>query len=168
MSINKVVLLSAFLMTFSSACSSDLFITHNGNMPSNERIAQIRVGQSKSEILNILGSPSSVVSLDRNQWIYMSSDIKRVAFFAPKEVDRDVLTIQFNDQGKVSEIERLTKKDGKEIKVSTNKTETDLASKLWDTIRVSSANISAAWDNICPSPPIPIPTDNRKPRGSGL
>ena len=107
MSINKVVLLSAFLMTFSSACSSDLFITHNGNMPSNERIAQIRVGQSKSEILNILGSPSSVVSLDRNQWIYMSSDIKRVAFFAPKEVDRDVLTIQFNDQGKVSEIERL-------------------------------------------------------------
>ena len=84
-------------MTFSSACSSDLFITHNGNMPSNERIAQIRVGQSKSEILNILGSPSSVVSLDRNQWIYMSSDIKRVAFFAPKEVDRDVLTIQFND-----------------------------------------------------------------------
>ena len=124
MSINKVVLLSAFLMSFSSACSSDLFITHNGNMPSNERIAQIRVGQSKSEILNILGSPSSVVSLDRNQWIYMSSDIKRVAFFAPKEVDRDVLTIQFNDQGKVSEIERLTKKDGKEIKVSTNKTET--------------------------------------------
>ena len=124
MSINKVVLLSAFLMTFSSACSSDLFITHNGNMPSNERIAQIRVGQSKSEILNILGSPSSVVSLDRNQWIYMSSDIKRVAFFAPKEVDRDVLTIQFNDQGKVSEIERLTKKDGKEIKVCTNKTET--------------------------------------------
>lgn len=124
MSINKVVLLSAFLMTFSSACSSDLFITHNGNMPSNERIAQIRVGQSKSEILNILGSPSSVVSLDRNQWIYMSLDIKRVAFFAPKEVDRDVLTIQFNDQGKVSEIERLTKKDGKEIKVSTNKTET--------------------------------------------
>ena len=103
MSINKVVLLSAFLMTFSSACSSDLFITHNGNMPSNERIAQIRVGQSKSEILNILGSPSSVVSLDRNQWIYMSSDIKRVAFFAPKEVDRDVLIIQFNDQGKVSE-----------------------------------------------------------------
>ena len=155
MSINKVVLLSAFLMTFSSACSSDLFITHNGNMPSNERIAQIRVGQSKSEILNILGSPSSVVSLDRNQWIYMSSDIKRVAFFAPKEVDRDVLTIQFNDQGKVSEIERLTKK-------------APTKPKLWDTIRVSSANISAAWDNICPSPPIPIPTDNRKPRGSGL
>ena len=125
-------------MTFSSACSSDLFITHNGNMPSNERIAQIRVGQSKSEILNILGSPSSVVSLDRNQWIYMSSDIKRVAFFAPKEVDRDVLTIQFNDQGKVSEIERLTKKDGKKSKSAPTKP------KLWDTIRVSSANISAA------------------------
>lgn len=143
-------------MTFSSACSSDLFITHNGNMPSNERIAQIRVGQSKSEILNILGSPSSVVSLDRNQWIYMSSDIKRVAFFAPKEVDRDVLTIQFNDQGKVSEIERLTKKDGKEIKVSTNKTETlghnpGFFRKYFGGV-----------GQYMPSPPIPIPTDNSK------
>lgn len=124
MSINKVFLLSAFLVMFSSACSNDLFITHNGNMPSNERIDQIRVGQSKAEIQNILGAPSSVVSLDRNTWIYMSSDIKRVAFFAPKEVDRDVLTIRFNDQNKVEAIERLTKKNGKEIKVSSDKTET--------------------------------------------
>lgn len=124
MSINKVFLLSAFLVMFSSACSNDLFITHNGNMPSNERIDQISVGQSKAEIQNILGAPSSVVSLDRNTWIYMSSDIKRVAFFAPKEVDRDVLTIRFNDQNKVEAIERLTKKNGKEIKVSSDKTET--------------------------------------------
>ncbi len=124
MSISKIFLLSAFLTIFSSACSSDTFITHNGNMPSNERISKIREGQSKAEVQNILGAPSSIVSLDQNTWIYMSSDIKRVAFFAPEEVERDVLTIRFNNQNRVNSIERLTKKNGKEIVVCEDKTET--------------------------------------------
>lgn len=124
MSTRKLLLLSTFVVMMSSACSSDIFITHNGNMPSNERISQVRVGQSRSEVHQILGTPSSVVSLDKNTWIYMSSDIKRVAFFSPQEVGRDVLTIRFNDQNQVAQIDRLTKKDGKEIQVSTDKTET--------------------------------------------
>ncbi len=124
MSISKVFLLNAFLIIFSSACSSDMFITHNGNMPSNERIERIKAGQSKYEVQNILGAPSNVVSLDRNTWIYMSSDIKKVAFFAPKEVERDVLTIRFNNQNKVESIDRLSKRNGKEIEICEDKTET--------------------------------------------
>jgi len=124
MSISKVFLLNAFLIMFSSACSSDTFITHNGNMPSNARIDRIKTGQSKSEVQSILGAPSSIVSLDRNTWIYMSSDIKKVAFFAPKEVDRDVLTIRFDKQDRVMEIERLSKKNGTEVAVCEDKTET--------------------------------------------
>ena len=91
MSINKV-LLSGLLACSLSACSRDLFISHNGNMPTNERIEQVKVGQSKNQVKSILGSPSSVVSLDKNTWIYMSSDIERIAFLEPKEVSRDVLT----------------------------------------------------------------------------
>ena len=124
MSINKMLLLSAFLLTFSSACSSNTFISHNGNMPSEERIARVHQGQTKSEILNLLGSPSSIVSFDNNKWIYMSSDIRKVAFFAPKEVKRDILMINFNETGKVSLVERLSQKDGKDVKISSRKTET--------------------------------------------
>lgn len=124
MSTRKFVLLGSFVIMMTSACSSDIFITHNGNMPSNERISQIRIGQTRAEVHQILGAPSSVVSLDKNTWIYMSSEIKRVAFFSPQEVERDVLTIRFNNQNQVAQIDRLTKKDGKEIKVSTDKTET--------------------------------------------
>lgn len=124
MSISKVFLLNAFLIMLSTACSNDMFITHNGNMPSNERIGQIQTGQSKATVQSILGAPSNVVSLDRNTWIYMSSDIKKVAFFAPKEVERDVLTIRFNNQNKVESIERLSKKNGKEVTICEDKTET--------------------------------------------
>ena len=123
MSINKALFLSLAAHSLSTACSSDLFITHNGNMPTNERIEQVKVGQSKYQVKPILGAPSSVVSLDRNTWIYMSSDIKRVAFMEPEEVDRDVLTIKFDNKDTVAEITRMTKKDGKEIQVSEEKTE---------------------------------------------
>ena len=47
MSINKV-LLSGLLACSLSACSRDLFISHNGNMPTNERIEQVKVGQIHS------------------------------------------------------------------------------------------------------------------------
>ena len=123
MSINKV-LLSGLLACSLSACSRDLFISHNGNMPTNERIEQVKVGQSKNQVKSILGSPSSVVSLDKNTWIYMSSDIERIAFLEPKEVSRDVLTIKFDEENNVIDIDRMSQKDGKQVAINEDKTET--------------------------------------------
>ncbi len=123
MSINKV-LLSGLLVCSLSACSRDLFISHNGNMPTNERIEQVKLGQTKAEVKSILGSPSTIVSFDKNTWIYMSSDIERIAFLEPKEVSRDVLTIKFNEQQEVVDIERLSQKDGKQVAINEEKTET--------------------------------------------
>ena len=73
-------------------------------MPSEERIAKLSVGQYKEDVLENLGSPSSVVSLDQNTWIYMSADVEQVAFFKPEEVDRDILIVRFDEQNKVKEI----------------------------------------------------------------
>ncbi len=126
MSINKLISVCA-VATAVCACSTqktdEWFVSHNGNMPSNERIEQIAKGDSQEKVRQLLGSPSSVVSLDRNTWIYMSSDVKKVAFLKPEEVDRDVLTIRFDDQGTVTAIERMNKDDGREIKVSSDATE---------------------------------------------
>ena len=127
MSINKIICTCSFVLLL-NACSTrkadEWFVTHNGNMPSEERISQIAVGDSMGKVRSVLGSPSSIVSFDRNTWIYMSSDIKRVAFFAPEEINRDVLTIKFNDQDEVSEITRLGQEDGAKVKISKDATET--------------------------------------------
>jgi outer membrane protein assembly factor BamE (lipoprotein component of BamABCDE complex) len=93
-------------------------------MPSEERIEQVQKGQTKDEVLDILGSPSSIVSLDQNTWIYMSSEIKRVAFFKPEELDRDILTIHFNDYNQVSSIERRNKNQGQEVEINKEETAT--------------------------------------------
>lgn len=123
MSINKVIY-SGLAVCMLTACSKDLFISHNGNMPTNERIEQVKVGHSKSQVKSILGSPSSVVSLDKNTWIYMSSDIERIAFLEPEEVNRDVLTIKFNDNDTVTDIDRMSQKDGQKVAINEDKTET--------------------------------------------
>ncbi|MBQ8662057.1 MAG: outer membrane protein assembly factor BamE [Alphaproteobacteria bacterium] len=126
MSINKLMSACAITMAV-CACSTqktnEWFVSHNGNMPSNERIEQIAKGDSREKVRQVLGSPSTVVSLDKNTWIYMSADVKRVAFLAPEEVDRDVLTIRFDDKGTVTEVERMNKEHGREIKVSSDATE---------------------------------------------
>ena len=126
MSTSKIVL-SLFCAAALSACSTaksdEWFISHNGNMPSEERIAQIKQGNSQEDIIRVLGAPSAVVSFDANTWLYMSSDIKRVAFLEPEEVDRKVLKITFNNNGKVAQIVRLSKEDGKNITPSEDKTE---------------------------------------------
>lgn len=124
MSTSKTLLLNLFFVLALSSCSRDIFINHSGNMPSNERISQIKQGQTKDEVLEILGTPSSVISLDQNVWIYMSSDIEQIAFFAPTELNRDVLTIRFNQYNQIAEISRITKEHGKEIEVCEDKTET--------------------------------------------
>lgn len=125
MSIIKMCLLVFLTVLSTTACANkEWFVSHNGNMPSEERIAQVKVGQSKEEVYENLGAPSSVVSLDRNVWIYMSAEVERIAFLRPKELQRDILTIRFNDENKVDEIQRLTSQDGKMVEISDEKTET--------------------------------------------
>ena len=126
MSTPKIVIIS-FMALMITSCSTDKtnewFVSRNGNMPSEERIAQITVGDNQDKVLEILGAPSSVISLDRNTWLYMSSDIKRIAFLAPSEVKRDVLTIRFDDKGNVTEVSRLNKEAGSEVDINQDKTE---------------------------------------------
>ena len=126
MSTNKIavfIFCTVFLNACSSAKQNEWFVTHNGNMPSEDRIARVEKGDSKDDVLQVLGVPSSVMAFDDNTWIYMSSDIKRVAFFAPKETDRDILKINFDNNDRVTEITHLTKADGKDITPSDDKTD---------------------------------------------
>lgn len=126
MSTNKIAL-TVFCISILCSCSSskqnEWFVTHNGNMPSEERIAKIEKGTSKDDVIQILGTPSTVAAFDENTWIYMSSDIKRVAFFKPQEIDRNILKIKFDSNDNVTKITRLNKDNGIDINPAKEKTE---------------------------------------------
>ena len=126
MSTNKIVL-GLLCFTILSACSTakqnEWFVVNNGNMPSDDRIAKIERGISKNDVLQYLGAPSAVVSFDEKTWIYMSSDIKRVAFAKPQEINRRILKLRFDDNDNLVDIVRLDKNAGKEIDICQDKTE---------------------------------------------
>ena len=119
MSIRKIFFLLA--LTISAGCASDLFISHNGNMPDQSKVAQIENGQTREQVLDILGGPSLVTGLSDDHWIYMSSTVKQVAFLKPKEMDRQILAITFKDD-KVSKIETRTLEDGNKISIDSDET----------------------------------------------
>lgn len=119
MSIRKMFFLLAVIM--STGCASDLFLNHNGNIPDQSRIAQIQTGQTREQVLDILGGPSLVTGLSDDHWIYMSSTVEQIAFLKPKEIDRQILAITFNDD-KVSKIETRTLEDGNNIAIDQDET----------------------------------------------
>lgn len=121
MSTGKMLFLGVALLGL-SACAKDTFITYTGNMPSAEKVEQLKNGMTRNEVRNLLGSPSSVVTLDRDTWIYMSSEIEQIAFMRPEEIDRQLLVVKFNTDGKVANIEHLDQSEGKQLAVSEQKT----------------------------------------------
>lgn len=123
MSTNKIFFLSLVLLSL-SACAKDTFVSYTGNMPSEDKIERINIGMDKAQVREILGSPSSVVPLDRDTWIYMSAEIEQIAFMKPKEIDRKLLVIKFNEAGKIDDIEHIDQAKGKEIQISEQETAT--------------------------------------------
>lgn len=123
MSIRKMLLVAMFMLQ--TACSNDLFLVHNGNIPVDEKIAEVHKGQNKQDVMNILGAPSLTTGLSDDHWIYMASTMKKVAFLRPEELNRKVLAITF-DNDKITKIEKLSLADGNNIKIDkdvTNATE---------------------------------------------
>ncbi len=105
-----------------SACSNEYFVQTEGNMPSKDDIMAIKRGMGQSEVRKLMGSPSVVSSLDHRTWIYMNSTMERMAFFEPKELDRNVVAIEFDHDGKVQKVVQLTQENGKTITVSSDET----------------------------------------------
>ena len=121
MSIRKMFFIYTVLIC--TACSSDIFLKHNGNMPEKSKIEKIAIGQSKETVKDILGNPSSVTGLSDNHWIYMSSTQRKFAFLSPVEMDRNILALSF-ENGKVSKIEKFDLADGNDIGIDGGETKT--------------------------------------------
>ncbi len=100
-----------------SGCSTDYFIQTEGNLPSKSDIMSIKKGMSNVEVRELLGSPSAISSLDHRTWIYMNSTMKRMAFYEPEELERNVVAIEFDFDGKVTKLIELTKENGKDIEI---------------------------------------------------
>ena len=85
----------------------------------------LKVGEdTKSTVLERLGSPSVRSTFDPNLWFYISQSVNEVAFYKPRVTRREVVAVAFDPDEKVKTIDRLTLKDGKVIAFNGRKTPT--------------------------------------------
>ena len=116
-------------MKFQNFCSTiitlSILVVLNGCQPSihnqgkkidDDELSQIQKGvNTKSDVLQILGSPSIVSSFADNKWYYVYKQTKTRAFLKPDVLEQDVVTIEFGPNEVISNIKILDEKKGKEV-----------------------------------------------------
>ena len=97
-----------------SACSDN--IDPRGNAPLTEALAQIQPGRvTRSDVVALIGTPATASLFGDDHWYYVSSHFQTIAFYAPEELDRQVIAIDFDKAGTVTAVRRLNLEQGKDV-----------------------------------------------------
>jgi len=77
-------------------------------------LEQVPVGASQEQVLIVLGTPSTVATVNGEVFYYISQKAERAASFLPQEVtDQRVIAIYFDKNRKVARLADYGLKDGK-------------------------------------------------------
>jgi outer membrane protein assembly factor BamE (lipoprotein component of BamABCDE complex) len=100
------VLLAAGLLLPAMIGCTPTIQTH-GHSLEEEQVAKVKPGEtSRQEVLQLLGSPSALSTFDDDAWYYVSQRTEKTSFYQEGVVSQDVLTIAFDDQGRVISVDR--------------------------------------------------------------
>lgn len=92
-------------------------IDSHGDRLEADRLAQIRPGvQTREDVEQILGSPSSTSVFGEESWYYISDLVETRSILDREIKDRQVVTVRFND-GVVRQVDAFGLERGKEVEV---------------------------------------------------
>jgi outer membrane protein assembly factor BamE (lipoprotein component of BamABCDE complex) len=98
----------------------------NGYQAIDHKPADMKVGvDTKSTVLDALGSPSAVSTFDPNVWYYISQNSNQIGYHMSHVTKRTVVAITFNKESEmVTAVNDYALKDGKVIAYNTRETPT--------------------------------------------
>lgn len=107
-----------------AACDGKVAV--RGNLPDPEEILEIQPGlHDRNDVVQILGSPSTVSTFLDDTWYYIGFRTQQFAFLEPEVTDRSVLVVAYNDNGIVDDTRLFTVEDGIIINPVSRKTPTE-------------------------------------------
>ncbi len=123
-------------LAFASLAACEPNVAERGNLVDPERLAAIKLGSSKDDVVKAIGSPTSIGAFDTNYWYYMGERTEQESFFDPVVTDRRIVEIEFNDDDKVSSLKEYGKDnaeliDMEEATTPTQGHQTTLAEELF-------------------------------------
>lgn len=110
-----------------AACAT-IYRDH-GYVPIDRQLDEVVVGvDTRDSVIETLGRPSTGGILDDGGYYYVASRFRHWAWTKPKEVERQVVAITFDDKGVVRNVERFGLEGGRVVALSRRITDTKLAS----------------------------------------
>jgi outer membrane protein assembly factor BamE (lipoprotein component of BamABCDE complex) len=115
MRFNKYHIISLFAGALLAGCAAE--INARGNIPPEDKTAQLQPGMTRDQVLQLLGSPSTIATFTDHAWYYIGQRTEDYAFYKPKVIERQVIVVTFNDTGVVDQVKTLAMDDGKPIEM---------------------------------------------------
>ena len=112
-------------------------VDRHGHVFIDVDLNQVQSGMTKEQVATVLGSPDTTSTIGGDAYYYIATTTKTVAFFKPKEIDRQVVAVYFDKGQAVREVAHYGLKDG--IVVNYYKGETPARGKDLNVLEQSSA-----------------------------
>jgi len=98
-------------------------IDQRGYLSDPQVEAAIKAGaDTKTSVQDRLGNASTSATFGGDAWYYISSTEKQVAFFTPTVLNRAILAVYFDKDGKVKDMRHFTLRDGHVVSFETRET----------------------------------------------
>jgi outer membrane protein assembly factor BamE (lipoprotein component of BamABCDE complex) len=109
----RSLIFAALAASFLGACGLAR-IDVRGYVPNDDDLAKLDPGrQSRDDVQQILGSPSSMGVFDAEQsWYYIYRKTSTTAFFEPEVLEQRVVVVHFDRQGTLRDVRRYALEDG--------------------------------------------------------
>lgn len=108
-----------------AACTP--IVRNHGYAPSDADLSLLTVGvDTRDTVAETVGRPAAQGLLNDEGWFYVQSRFEHVGPRQPREVDRQVVAITFDQNGTVANIERFGLAEGRVVPLSRRVTESNI------------------------------------------
>lgn len=100
---------------------------NHGYVPDQKDLDEIAVGlDTRETVAGLIGRPGTSGLLTGSAWYYVRSRFEDRTYHAPREIERQVVSISFDENGVVENIERFGLEDGKVIVLNRRVTDSNI------------------------------------------
>lgn len=101
-------------------------VDNRGHVGTTALVAEVKVDKStKSDVLQLLGTPSSTSDFGDETWYYISARKESKAFFKPKVVEQRVVRITFDRDAVVTKVDSYDAAGSKPVEMVSKITPTE-------------------------------------------
>lgn len=150
----KTALLAALALIALSLPACTPHIATRGNLLSESKIAEITPQTSlRADVSRIWGPPSAVAPFDDKTWYYIGEVTSQKGIFAPEVEQRQVVQVDFDDTGAVTQIAKLDPAQAQDIEYVARRTPT--AGREFTAFQQFVGNLGRFNENVQQRRPIP-------------